>query len=98
MECLESQLKLESWFLGYEIVLEGIKKGKVKLIIVARDASEKTKNNLTFTSEKFKIPLIIFGDIDTNSKAIGKKGRAVIGVIDSGLANKIQELISGGET
>ena len=98
MECLEFRLKLERWFPGYEIVLEGIKKGKVKLIIVAKDASEKTKNNLAFTSEKFKIPLIIFGDIDTNSKAIGKKGRAVIGVIDSGLANKIQELISGGET
>ena len=98
MECLESRLKLERWFPGYEIVLEGIKKGKVKLIIVAKDASEKTKNNLAFTSEKFKIPLIIFGDIDTNSKAIGKKARAVIGVIDSGLANKIQELISGGET
>ncbi len=67
------------------------------MIIVADDASQKTKDNLTFASEKYEIPLIIFGDIETNSKAIGKKGRAVIGILDSGLANKIQELIIGGE-
>lgn len=74
-----------------------MKKRKVKLIIVANDASSKTKDNLTFASKKFKIPLISFGDIETNSKAIGKKGRAVIGILDSGLADKIQSLISGGE-
>lgn len=75
-----------------------MKKKKVKLVLVANDASEKTKENLKFISEKFKIPLIIFGDIESNSKAIGKKGRAVIGITDSGLANAIQKLIDGGET
>lgn len=97
MECLESQLKREKLFLGSEIVLEEVRKRKVKLIIVANDASEKTRENLTFASKKFKIPLIIFGNIELNSKAIGKKGRAVIGITDSGLANKIQKLIIGGE-
>ena len=43
------------------------------------------------------IPLIIFGNIESNSKSIGKRGRAVIGITDSGLADKIQKLIIGGE-
>lgn len=75
-----------------------MKKKKVKLVIVAKDASDRTKENLTFVSKNLKIPLIIFGNIENNSKFIGKKGRAVIGITDSGLANEIQKLISGGES
>lgn len=97
MECLESRLKLEKLYPGYELVLEEIKKKKVKLVIVANDASQKTKDNITFFSEKYNIPLIIFGNIESNSKSIGKRGRAVIGITDSGLADKIQKLIIGGE-
>lgn len=97
MECLESQLKRGRLFLGYEIVLEEMKKKKIKLVIIAEDASQKTKENVKFISEKLKIPLIIFGDIESNSKAIGKKERAVIGITDSGLASAIQKLIIGGE-
>ena len=98
MECLESQLKREELFRGYEIVLEGVKRRKVKLVILANDASSKTKENINFFSEKYKIPLIIFGNIEKNSIVIGKKGRAVIGITDSRLADEIQKLIIGGES
>ncbi len=82
---------------GTEICLEGIKKRQIKLIIVASDASEKTINQMKFYCNRFDVPLLIYGNIEENSNAIGKRNRAIIGIKDFGIANKIQELINGGE-
>ena len=41
--------------------------------------------------------LIVFGNIDDNSHAIGKKNKAVIGIKDNGIAEVIQKIINGGE-
>ena len=84
-------------FSGYDSVLDGIKRNQVKLIIVAHDASEKTLKEMMFVCEKYNIPLLVFGTIDENSHAIGKKNRAIIGVADMGLAKQIQKIINGGE-
>ena len=97
MGCLVFRLKQESFCLGTEVCLEGIKKKQVKLVIVAGDASEKTIKQITFACEKYNVPLLIFGSIVENSHAIGKENRAIIGIKDFGIANKIQELINGGE-
>jgi ribosomal protein L7Ae-like RNA K-turn-binding protein len=67
---------------GTDATLDSIKKKKVKLIIVASEASEKTKKEMKFISEKYNIPLIIFGNIEENSHVIGKKNRAIIAICD----------------
>ena len=82
---------------GTDMVLEGITKRKVLLVIVAEDASEKTKKNISFFCERENIEMLVFGDIFNNSKAIGKQNRAVIGVKDEKLAKAIKERILGGE-
>jgi len=82
---------------GSNAVLDAVRKNIVKLIILAEDASEKTKKEIKFTCDKFNIPLIIFGNIDLNSKSIGKKNRAIIAICDAGFANNIQKIINGGE-
>lgn len=82
---------------GTDIVLEYIKKKKVKLIIIANDCSLKTKNNINQIADKNKIPIKEFGTIEENSKAIGKNNRAVIGITDNKLAIAILNKISGGE-
>ena len=76
---------------GNDAVLDLVKKHRVKLIIVAEDASDKTKKEMQFMCNKFNIPLIIFGNIEENSHAIGKKNRAIIAICDSGIANKIRK-------
>ena len=48
---------------GTDIVLENILKGKVNLVIVAEDASEKTIKNIKFFCEKENIEIIVFGNI-----------------------------------
>ncbi len=82
---------------GTDLVLEEISKKKIILIIVANDASEKTIKNMRYYSEKENIPLIVYGTIEENSKAIGKQNRAVIGIKDKNLAEAIKKEISGGE-
>ena len=82
---------------GSEIVIENIKKRKVKLVILAKDASEKTKKNIKLHCEENNIEVIEFGEIEENSRAIGKQNKAIIGILDNNLAIAILKKISGGE-
>ena len=82
---------------GMDAVIDDLKRNKIKLIIIAEDASEKSKKNIEFIAEKKKVPVIVFGDIETNSKAIGKENRAIIGIRDKNISNGIKEKIFGGE-
>lgn len=82
---------------GTDYCLLEMKKGKVKLILIAQNASEKTKKNFVFYAEQYKIPIVVYGELEENSKAIGKKNRAVIGIIDKNLADQIEKVINGGE-
>ena len=63
-------------------------------MIVANDTSDKTKKEMKFTCEKYQIPLIIFGNMEANSHAIGKKNRALIGICDKGLSKRFLELMN----
>ena len=93
MDYLELLRKLGKLYLGFEAIEDGIKKKKVSLIIVANDTSDKTKKEMKFFCDKYGIKLITFGTIEGNSHSIGKKNRAIIGICDSGLAKKFQELV-----
>lgn len=83
---------------GSEIVIENIKKRKVKLIILAKDASEKTKKNIILCCQNNNINAIEYGTIEENSRAIGKENKAIIGIMDNKLALAILNKISGGES
>lgn len=82
---------------GADACLEEIKTNKVKLLIIAEDASDKTKKNNVFYGDKYNIPVVITSTIDDLSRAIGKKNKAIIGIKDINLSNEIQKIINGGE-
>ena len=82
---------------GADACLEEIKINKVKLLIIAEDASDKTKKNYVFYGDKYNIPVSITSTIDDLSRAIGKKNKAIIGIRDINLSNEIQKIINGGE-
>lgn len=82
---------------GTDIILEKLSRKKVKLVIIAEDASEKTIKNMKYYCDKEDVEIIIYGNISENSKAIGKNNRATIGVIDKNLTEAIKKLIHGGE-
>jgi ribosomal protein L7Ae-like RNA K-turn-binding protein len=82
---------------GTDICIELIKKHKIKLIIVAEDASERTKRKFEFLCKEEKIDIYFFGKIEQISKAIGKSNKAVIGIKNVNLSKEIIKIINGGE-
>lgn len=82
---------------GADSVEIEVKKGKINLIIVADNSSDRTKNNFKKLSEEFKVPIIIEGTIEELSKAIGKSNKAIIGIQDLHISKEIQKIKNGGD-
>lgn len=82
---------------GTESSIETIQKGKAKLVIVATDSSDRTKNNFEELSKKFNVEFRIFGTIENLSKSIGQNNKAVIVIKDKNFSNEIVKKIDGGE-
>ena len=82
---------------GADSVEERVNKKKVKLLIIAEDASERTKDKFKKIAKKENVPLIINGEIEILSKAIGKSNKAIIGIEDINLSSEIQRINNGGE-
>ena len=78
-------------------VEENLVKHKVKLLIISEDSSERTKNKFVNICKKCNVPVIIDGDINTLSKAIGKSNKAIIGIKDKNFAESIQKKYNGGD-
>ena len=82
---------------GADSVEQQIKKKKVNLIIIAEEASNRTKEKFEKMAKQYRIPIIIKGEIEILSKAIVKSNKAVIGIEDINLASQIQKINNGGE-
>ncbi len=83
---------------GEDTVHIALKKKKVKLLIVAGDASDNTKDRANQWKASFGVELLDVLDKDTLSQAIGKSNRALIGVIDQGFATQMLKLYSSLQT
>lgn len=82
---------------GFEAVCECIEKKRAKLVMISIEASEKTKKNIKYISEKNNVQCIEYGEIDFLSQAIGKKNKAIICIKDSNFARTIKNIIDGGD-
>lgn len=70
---------------------------KAKLVIVSEEASERTKDKFKKLCLEYNVPLIIDGNIEELSKAIGKENKATFAVKESNLAKEIEKIYNGGE-
>lgn len=82
---------------GADSVENSIRKKNVKLVILAEDSSDRTKGKFKKICEQFHIPIIQIADIETLSKAIGKKNKAILGIQDINLSKEIEKINNGGE-
>ena len=82
---------------GADSVEIQLKKKKVKLIIVAEDASDRTQNKFIKVSNEYNVPIIILSEIDEISKTIGKSNKAIIGIEEENISLEIQKINTGGE-
>lgn len=74
---------------GYNTCIHYLRKEKIKLLIIAEDASENTKDKLAQTALNKKVRYVIWGKKDELSHAIGIENRNVIGIIDENFASAI---------
>lgn len=74
---------------GEQSVEIACKKGEAKLIIIPEDASDNTKNKFINKGKYYNIPVLIYGDRESLSHAVGKFNRTSFAVIDKGFADRI---------
>ncbi len=73
--------------------IEKIKFKKAKLLIIAEDTSQNTKDKINRACEENKIKLYEYGNKDEISYAIGKQNKTVVAILDNNFAKNIEKLI-----
>ena len=82
---------------GYRTCAALLGKGKIRLIIVAEDASSNTKEKFKSLCSRYQVPCMIYGSSDLLSEAAGMSGISVFGIEDKNIADvMIKE--TGNET
>ena len=71
--------------MGTNSVLEAVRKGKAKLILVANDASDNTKKQLQDKASFYKVPLqtLPYGMLELGN-AVGKDHTVAIALLEEG--------------
>ena len=82
---------------GSDSVIDTIIRKKAKMVIVASDASDRTKNNIERIAKENNVPFRIYGNIEKISKSIGKENKAIVCIKDSNFSNECLKIIDGGE-
>lgn len=78
---------------GEELLKKSIKEGKIKLIIIAEDASNNTKKRLINSALHYSIPYYICLSMDDLRRVISWKYRAFIGITDLNFSKILGKLI-----
>ncbi|GEB75937.1 YlxQ family RNA-binding protein [Sporolactobacillus inulinus] len=78
---------------GEETVLRLIRQNKAKAVLLAADASDRTKKTITNKCDYYHVPLLTVPDREVLGQAIGQPSRVIIAVTDSGFAGQLIERI-----
>ena len=78
---------------GESVILNDLKKNKIKLVIVATDASANTTKLIRNKCDSYHISLRIFGTRAELGQALGKAERVNVGITDKGFASKLLSMI-----
>lgn len=82
---------------GTDSCIEEIQRKRVKLVIVATDAAERTKMKLSIICSDNNVAILEFSTIEELSNAIGRSNKAIVGIKDINFSNEIKKIINGGE-
>ncbi len=83
---------------GDASVEANLHKGKVKLVIIAADASDRTRDHFIRMAREIGVRYIVVGDKIRLGIAVGKSPRSVLCVTDEGFARRIKELFLGEDS
>lgn len=75
------------------MLMEAVRNKRVSLVLVASDASDRSKKQFQDKCTFYQIPCLIWGTIDQISATTGMHMRVAVGVNDRGLAKNILECL-----
>ena len=81
---------------GEQMTEASVKEGKSHLVLVAKDASERTRKNFRDMCGYYNVEYREYSDKEALGRAIGKEFRASLSVSNEGLAKQIVSKIDGG--
>ena len=73
--------------IGFESTKMDIEKNKSFLVIIALDASDKTKKNIKFICDKYYCKYIEFGEKELLGKSLGRKVVSVLSITDKNISS-----------
>jgi ribosomal protein L7Ae-like RNA K-turn-binding protein len=76
---------------GEELVLEAVRNGKAKAVILSSDASENTTKRMTDKCSFYNVPLHVAFTRSQIGEAIGKEERVVVAITDQGFSKLIRD-------
>lgn len=82
---------------GTERVREKVRKGQVRFALVANDLTATGRDKLVPLLEGRNVPYVVRYDRTDLGRAVGKSPLAVVGVVDSGFAERLNALLDGEE-
>lgn len=97
MQMLGLVMKANRLATGEEAVLQAVRNGKAKLVIVADDASPNTVKKMKDKCRSYRIPLVQSGNREALGRSVGKSERVIIGILDSGFAESLRKKIDSVE-
>lgn len=74
---------------GEELIFQ-IEKRKIHLVLIATNASDRTKNDMMKKCERFNVPYIESLTKEDLSNAIGKFNRVAVGITDVGFSKLLK--------
>ena len=78
---------------GYDTCMNLIKRKKIKLILITRDASEKTMEKFRRLTENAEIPMYVMESSREMAAMTGLDGRNIFGITDANFAQTIAKEI-----
>ncbi|CAG7602582.1 putative ribosomal protein YlxQ [Paenibacillus solanacearum] len=76
---------------GEEMVIQAVRSGEAKLVIVAEDASDNTFKKINDKCSYYGVPLLQTGGREQLGDSIGKEARVAIAVTDAGFARMLMK-------
>lgn len=73
---------------------KSVKTGKAQLVIVSEESSENTKKMFRSMCTYYEVPYFEFGGKEELGRAVGKKMRASMAILDAGFSGAIEKQLS----
>lgn len=74
---------------GDEGVLDAVRTGKARLVVLAADASENTRKKYRDKCSSYQVPIIEYGTREQLGSSVGKAERVILAITDPGFAQLI---------